>query len=174
MRIISLASRTAALCKAVGPQKRCVPNGGRILEKKNYKKLAESASKGSPIMKNCLCAFLFGGAICAAAQGLGNVYRMFFEKKDAASLTSVTLIFIAVLLTGLGVFDKIASHAGAGTLVPITGFANAVASCAIDSKSEGFVLGVGAKIFTIAGPVILYGTFAGFLYGIIYAVAGMF
>ena len=125
-------------------------------------------------MKNCLCAFLFGGAICAAAQGLGNVYRMFFEKKDAASLTSVTLIFIAVLLTGLGVFDKIASHAGAGTLVPITGFANAVASCAIDSKSEGFVLGVGAKIFTIAGPVILYGTFAGFLYGIIYAVAGMF
>ena len=133
MRIISLASRTAALCKAVGPQKRCVPNGGRILDKKNYKKLAESASKGSPIMKNCLCAFLFGGAICAAAQGLGNVYRMFFEKKDAASLTSVTLIFIAVLLTGLGVFDKIASHAGAGTLVPITGFANAVASCAIDS-----------------------------------------
>ncbi len=174
MRIISLASRTAALCKAVGPQKRCVPNGGRILDKKNYKKLAESASKGSPIMKNCLCAFLFGGAICAAAQGLGNVYRMFFEKKDAASLTSVTLIFIAVLLTGLGVFDKIASHAGAGTLVPITGFANAVASCAIDSKAEGFVLGVGAKIFTIAGPVILYGTFAGFLYGIIYAVAGMF
>lgn len=144
------------------------------MDKKNYKKLAESASKGSPIMKNCLCAFLFGGAICAAAQGLGNVYRMFFEKKDAASLTSVTLIFIAVLLTGLGVFDKIASHAGAGTLVPITGFANAVASCAIDSKSEGFVLGVGAKIFTIAGPVILYGTFAGFLYGIIYAVAGMF
>lgn len=174
MRIISLASRTAALCKAVGPQKRCVPNGGRILDKKNYKKLAESASKRSPIMKNCLCAFLFGGAICAAAQGLGNVYRMFLEKKDAASLTSVTLIFIAVLLTGLGVFDKIASHAGAGTLVPITGFANAVASCAIDSKAEGFVLGVGAKIFTIAGPVILYGTFAGFLYGIIYAVAGMF
>ena len=133
------------------------------MDKKNYKKLAESASKGSPIMKNCLCAFLFGGAICAAAQGLGNVYRMFLEKKDAASLTSVTLIFIAVLLTGLGVFDKIA-----------TGFANAVASCAIDSKAEGFVLGVGAKIFTIAGPVILYGTFAGFLYGIIYAVAGMF
>ena len=144
------------------------------MDKKNYKKLAESASKGSPIIKNCLCAFLFGGAICAAAQGLGNVYRMFLEKKDAASLTSVTLIFIAVLLTGLGVFDKIASHAGAGTLVPITGFANAVASCAIDSKSEGFVLGVGAKIFTIAGPVILYGTFAGFLYGIIYAVTGMF
>lgn len=175
MRIISLTPRIAARrCAKRRSQKRCVPNGGRILDKKNYKKLAESASKGSPIMKNCLCAFLFGGAICAAAQGLGNVYRMFLEKKDAASLTSVTLIFIAVLLTGLGVFDKIASHAGAGTLVPITGFANAVASCAIDSKAEGFVLGVGAKIFTIAGPVILYGTFAGFLYGIIYAVAGMF
>lgn len=175
MRIIFLTPRIAARrCAKRRSQKRCVPNGGRILDKKNYKKLAESASKGSPIMKNCLCAFLFGGAICAAAQGLGNVYRMFLEKKDAASLTSVTLIFIAVLLTGLGVFDKIASHAGAGTLVPITGFANAVASCAIDSKAEGFVLGVGAKIFTIAGPVILYGTFAGFLYGIIYAVAGMF
>lgn len=148
MRIISLASRTAALCKAVGPQKRCVPNGGRILDKKNYKKLAESASKGSPIMKNCLCAFLFGGAICAAAQGLGNVYRMFLEKKDAASLTSVTLIFIAVLLTGLGVFDKIASHAGAGTLVPITGFANAVASCAIDSKAdESDIIGLSQKAF---------------------------
>ena len=143
MRIISLASRTAALCKAVGPQKRCVPNGGRILDKKNYKKLAESASKRSPIMKNCLC-----GAICAAAQGLGNVYRMFLEKKDSASLTSVTLIFIAVLLTGLGVFDKIASHAGAGTLVPITGFANAVASCAIDSKAdESDIIGLSQKAF---------------------------
>ena len=156
MRIISLASRTAALCKAVGPQKRCVPNGGRILDKKNYKKLAKSASKGSPIMKNCLCAFLFGGAICAAAQGLGNVYRMFFEKKDAASLTSVTLIFIAVLLTGLGVFDKIASHAGAGTLVPITGFANAVASCAIDSKSdESDIIGLSQKAFKHLGASMM-------------------
>ena len=170
MRIISLASRTAALCKAVGPQKRCVPNGGRILDKKNYKKLAESASKGSPIMKNCLCAFLFGGAICAAAQGLGNVYRMFFEKKDAASLTSVTLIFIAVLLTGLGVFDKIASHAGAGTLVPITGFANSVVSPAMDFKNEGFIYGLAAKMFVVAGPIIVFGIIGGVSVGVVYFI----
>ena len=85
MRIISLASRTAALCKAVGPQKRCVPNGGRILDKKNYKKLAESASKGSPIMKNCLCAFLFGGAICAAAQGPVSYTHLVYEKGNVRS-----------------------------------------------------------------------------------------
>ena len=125
-------------------------------------------------MKNCLLAFVTGGAICVLAQVLKNVYSGFLSDKDSASLTSVTLIFIAVLLTGIGVFDRIASFAGAGTLVPITGFANAVASCAIDSKYEGFVLGVGAKIFTIAGPVILYGTAAGTLYGVIYWLIGLF
>ena len=92
---------------------------------------------------------------------------------DAGGLTSMTLIFIAVLLTGLGVVDKIAQGAGAGTLVPITGFANAVSSAAIDSKTEGFVLGVGAKMFTIAGPVIVYGISAGVVYGVVYWVCGM-
>jgi stage V sporulation protein AC len=90
-----------------------------------------------------------------------------------SSLTCITLIFIAILFTGLGVFDKVAKIAGAGTLVPITGFANAVASCAIDSKSEGYVMGVGAKIFTIAGPVILYGIATGAIYGVIYYIAGL-
>ena len=93
--------------------------------------------------------------------------------KDSGTLCSVTLVFIAVLLTGIGVFDDIARHAGAGTLVPITGFANAVASSAIDSRCEGLVLGVGAKIFTVAGPVLLYGTLAGFLYGVIYSIIGL-
>ena len=96
------------------------------------------------------------------------------SEENAATLTSVTLIFIAALLTGIGVFDKIARVAGAGTLVPITGFANAVAAPAIDSRAEGLVLGVGAKIFTVAGPVILYGTLAGAIYGVIYYICSLF
>lgn len=92
------------------------------------------------------------------------------EKTDASTLVSVTLVFITAVLTGIGIFDNIAKVAGAGTLVPITGFANAVASPAIDTKSEGYILGVGAKIFTIAGPVILYGTLSGAIYGVIYYI----
>lgn len=144
------------------------------MDKNEYAAYAKKAAAKSPVLKNCLLAFVTGGAICVLAQVLKNVYSGFLSDKDSASLTSVTLIFIAVLLTGIGVFDRIASFAGAGTLVPITGFANAVASCAIDSKYEGFVLGVGAKIFTIAGPVILYGTAAGTLYGVIYWLIGLF
>lgn len=144
------------------------------MDKNEYAAYAKKAAAKSPVLKNCLLAFVTGGAICVLAQVLKNVYSGFLSDKDSASLTSVTLIFIAVLLTGIGVFDRIASFAGAGTLVPITGFANAVASCAIDSKYEGFVLGVGAKIFTIAGPVILYGTAAGTLYGMIYWLIGLF
>lgn len=144
------------------------------MDKNEYAAYAKKAAAKSPVLKNCLLAFVTGGAICVLAQVLKNVYAGFLSDKDSASLTSVTLIFIAVLLTGIGVFDRIASFAGAGTLVPITGFANAVASCAIDSKYEGFVLGVGAKIFTIAGPVILYGTAAGTLYGVIYWLIGLF
>lgn len=144
------------------------------MDKNEYAAYAKKAAAKSPVLKNCLLAFVTGGAICVLAQVLKNVYSGFLSDKDSVSLTSVTLIFIAVLLTGIGVFDRIASFAGAGTLVPITGFANAVASCAIDSKYEGFVLGVGAKIFTIAGPVILYGTAAGTLYGVIYWLIGLF
>lgn len=141
----------------------------------SYKKYAEEHAKKSPILKNCVCSFLIGGMICLIGQCLNEIYKNVcgLNKSDAGSLTSATLIFIAVLLTGLGVFDKIAQHAGAGTLVPITGFANAVASAAIDSKTEGFVLGVGAKIFTIAGPVILYGISTGVIYGVLYWLCGI-
>lgn len=140
------------------------------MDKQTYKKYAEARAPKSPTIKNCVKAFLFGGAICSIAEGLKSLYTVYFDldENDAGLLTSVTLIFIAILLTGLGVFDKIAKHAGAGTLVPITGFANAVASPAIDSRGEGTVLGVGAKIFTVAGPVLLYGTFAGAVYGVVY------
>ncbi|MBQ4066837.1 MAG: SpoVA/SpoVAEb family sporulation membrane protein [Clostridia bacterium] len=141
---------------------------------KKYREYADQRAERSPILKNCIKAFLFGGSICCIAQGLKSLYTGFMPEEDSAALTSVTLIFAAALLTGLGVFDKIAKHAGAGTLVPITGFSNAVASCAIDSKGEGFILGVGAKIFTVAGPVILYGITAGAVYGVIYWITTLF
>lgn len=144
------------------------------MDKKEYIEYVESRSKKSPIFQNLIRAFLLGGAICTLGQALLELYRLFiFELKDAQSLVSITLIAIAIFLTGIGIFDNIARIAGAGTLVPITGFANAVASCAIDTKSEGFVMGVGAKIFSISGPVILFGTFSGVIYGIIYYIASM-
>lgn len=146
------------------------------LDKKTYKKYAQAHAPKSPCLKNSVKAFLVGGGICLLGQGLSDVYVDLcgLAKEQASSLTSVTLIFIAVFLTAIGVFDKVAKHAGAGTLVPITGFANAVASPAIDAHSEGLILGVGAKIFTVAGPVLLYGTFAGAVYGVIYWLCGLF
>ena len=140
------------------------------IDKKQYRRYAKARAPRSPVVKDSVKAFLFGGSICALAEGLLDVYEKLLklEAEDAGTLCSVTLIFLAVLLTSLGVFDKIAKHAGAGTLVPITGFANSVASPAIDSKAEGLVLGIGAKIFTVAGPVLLYGTLAGAVWGVIY------
>ena len=145
------------------------------IDKKAYKKYATAHAPKSPIAKNCLWAFLVGGAICTLGQLLNSAYKVWgLSKDDAGTLTSVTLIFLSALFTGLGIFDCIAKHAGAGTLVPITGFANSVVSPAIDTKSEGLVLGVGSKIFTVAGPVLLYGTLAGALYGVIYWLTKMF
>ena len=144
-------------------------------DSENYKKYVNARAKKSPLAKDCLRAFLVGGAICTGAQGLLALYKGWgMEKDDASALVSVTLVFLTALLTGIGVFDNIAKFAGAGTLVPITGFANAVSAPAIDTKGEGFVLGVGAKIFSIAGPVILYGITAGTLYGVIYWIINTF
>ena len=140
------------------------------LDKKTYKKYAKAHAPKSPIIKNCVKAFLVGGLICVLGEGLLAFYQKVcgLVKDDAGALTSVSLIFLSIFLTTIGVFDRIAKHAGAGTLVPITGFANAVASPAIDAHSEGLILGVGAKIFTVAGPVLLYGTLSGAIYGVIY------
>ena len=145
------------------------------MNKKEYVKYVEGRARKSPILKNTLRAYLFGGSICVFAQALTELYKYLGIKADTVStLTPVTLIFIASLMTGLGVFDNVAKFAGAGTLLPITGFANAVTSPAIDSKSEGFILGVGAKMFTVAGPVIVYGTSASVIYGIIYWITTLF
>ena len=146
------------------------------IDKKQYKKYASAHAPKSPILKNCFFAFIFGGGICVFGQALVHLYEKLLgmPHDDAATLASISIIFIAVLLTALGVFDNIAKIAGAGTLVPITGFANSVASPAIDSHAEGLVLGVGAKIFTVAGPVLLYGSLAGAIYGVLYWLVTFF
>ena len=145
------------------------------MDKKQYKRYAKAHAPKSPILKNCILAFTIGGGICAIGELMSHLYTDVCRAsaENAASLTSISLVFLSVALTALGVYDKIAKYAGAGTLVPITGFANSVASPAIDSKAEGLVLGVGAKIFTVAGPVLLYGTLSGAIYGAIYYLMGL-
>ena len=150
-------------------------NAVTSVERKGYKKYAEAMSPPSPLFRNMLRAFLVGGAICTLGEALISLYRDGFgmAERESATLCSVTLVFVAALLTGIGIFDNIARWAGAGTLVPITGFANSVVSSAIDSRSEGLVLGVGSKIFTVAGPVLPYGTLVGAVYGVIYFILGL-
>lgn len=145
------------------------------MTEKEYSKLVDSLAPKSPIWKDCLGAFVIGGLICTLGQVFVNIYtRLGLEKTDASTATCMSLIFLSALLTGLSFYDNIAKFAGAGTLVPITGFANAIAAPAVEFKTEGFVLGVGAKIFTIAGPVILYGTVASVIYGVIYWFTTLF
>ena len=135
---------------------------------KAYGEYVNAKSKPSPLWKNMLWAFLVGGLICSAGQGLLNLYQWFgLNEAGAAAAVSVTLIFLSALFTGLGLFDKLAKHAGAGTLVPITGFANAVVSPALEFKSEGLVMGVGAKMFVIAGPGLVFGISASVIYGVL-------
>ncbi|MBE6761215.1 MAG: stage V sporulation protein AC [Ruminococcaceae bacterium] len=145
------------------------------ISKKKYGELVKKASPPSPIFKNCIVAFCVGGFICVLGELLTLLYaELGAGQQQIKMLIPVTLIFFAVLLTALKIFDNIGKFAGAGTLVPITGFANAVASSAIEFKTEGWIMGVGAKIFTIAGPVIVYGTVASVVYGIIYWITTLF
>lgn len=133
-----------------------------------YGQYVNSKSSPSPIGKNMVWAFVVGGLICTLGQGLLNLYKKAgLTADDAGSAVSMTLIFAAALLTGLGLFDKLAKRAGAGTLVPITGFANAMVSPALEFKSEGLITGTGAKLFTVAGPVLVFGISASILYGIL-------
>ena len=136
---------------------------------KEYGAYVNGKSKPSPCLKNCLWAFCVGGLICVIGQLLLTFYQntCHLERDWAAAATSVTLILLSAVLTGLGIFDKIAKHAGAGTLVPITGFANAVVSPALEFKSEGLVTGTAAKLFTVAGPVLVFGMSASVIYGLI-------
>ncbi len=141
------------------------------MNRKQYIEFAEGRAKRTSSVKNCIWAFITGGLICVIGQLLFFVYSTFMkDEKSAYSLVSVTLVFLAGLFTGLGLFDKLATFAGAGTLVPITGFANSVASPAIEGKSEGYIKGVATQMFVIAGPVIVYGSASSVIYGIIYYI----
>lgn len=138
------------------------------IDKNLYKKTVGKNEK-SPVLKNMIWAFCVGGIICTLGQGITDIaVNMGYSKDMSSTLTSVILIFLSCLFTGLGIYPKIAKRAGAGTLVPITGFANAISSAAIEFKNEGFIFGVGAKIFTIAGPVIVYGVVSSVVGGILY------
>ena len=142
---------------------------------REYDKLVKSMAPQSPLWKDCLNAFWIGGLICAIGQLIFNGYAALgLNETDTGTATSMTLVALSALLTGFSLYDNIAKYAGAGTLVPITGFANAIAAPAIEFKTEGFILGVGAKMFTIAGPVIVYGVSASVVYGIIYWITTLF
>lgn len=139
------------------------------ITKEHYKQMYTAAESKSKWLRNLVKAFIIGGLICMAGQGLNALYSSLgLSEKTSAAAVSITLIFLSALFTGLGLYEKLAKHAGAGTLVPITGFANSVCAPAMEFRSEGYVLGVGAKIFVISGPVILYGTLASIIYGLIY------
>lgn len=145
-----------------------------MMTKKSYSELVKKRSRNSNSWLNCLKAFLIGGAICTIGQGILEIFlSLEIAEKDAKTLTSVSLIFIGVLLTALHQYEKLAKHGGAGTLVPITGFANAMSSPAIEFKAEGLITGLAAKMFIIAGPVLVYGTSAAMIYGVIYWLATM-
>lgn len=142
------------------------------MTEKDYQQLTDELAPRSPIGKDCFHAFWIGGLICTIGQVFLNFYKnMGLDKDMAGTATSMTLVALSALLTGLSLYDNIAKHAGAGTLVPITGFANSIAAPAVEFKTEGFILGVGAKMFTIAGPVIVYGISASVVYGLIYWIS---
>ena len=142
------------------------------LDPKNYARMVSQASPHSPVMRDCLWAFFVGGSICLLGEGLRQFFLIWYDRSMAGTLTSVALIFLSAICTVLGWYQKLAAKAGAGTLVPITGFANSVDSPAVEFKAEGWVTGVGAKIFTIAGPVIAYGTAASAVWGLLYWLLG--
>ena len=142
---------------------------------KEYQKLADSYAPKSPIGKDCLHAFWIGGLICVLGQlALNGYMALGMEKTNASTAASMSLVALSALLTGLSLYDDIAKYAGAGTLVPITGFANSIAAPAVEFKTEGMILGTAAKMFTIAGPVIVYGVSASVIYGIIYWMTTLF
>ena len=138
------------------------------ISKQEYNQLIQAHARPSPLVRDMLWAFFVGGAICTLGQVLRNLYEnLGLSGDDAGTAVSVTLIFLSALLTGLGLFDKLAKHAGAGTLVPITGFANAMVSPALEFKSEGYITGTAAKLFVVAGPVLVFGVSASVIYGLI-------
>ena len=142
---------------------------------RQYDAMVQKASPRSPVLKDCLFAFLFGGAICTLGQGLADLFMLLgFTLQDARTFVSISLIFLSAALTAFGVYDNIAKYAGAGTLVPITGFANSMVSPSLEFKSEGFITGLGSKMFVVSGPVLVFGLSASVFYGVVLYVIGLF
>ena len=138
------------------------------MSKQEYQKFVQARAKSSPLVKDCVLAFVIGGGICAVGQAIMDGFMgLGLEKTDAGTATTISLVFLSALLTGLNLYNKLGRYGGAGTLVPVTGFSNAVVSPAIDFKSEGMVTGMAAKMFTVAGPVIVFGVAASVVYGVI-------
>lgn len=138
------------------------------LTKSEYAKMLEQKAPPSHLLMDMVWAFVIGGLICTIGQAVSNFFvSQGMDKNDTAAATAITMVFLGALLTGLKLYDKIAKHAGAGTLVPITGFANAIVSPAMEFKSEGYIMGIGTKLFAIAGPVLVYGISASVVYGLI-------
>lgn len=146
-----------------------------MVSQQEYKKITDRNSPKSNLFVDCIWAFIIGGGICTLGQALINLYSFLgLGEQSSKTLCSVSLIFIGIFFTAVHLYDNLAKHAGAGTLVPITGFANSIASPAIEFKSEGLITGLGAKMFVIAGPVIVYGTTASVIYGLIHWIIGLF
>ncbi len=141
-----------------------------IIKKDNYPEYVKSVTRSSPIVKDVLRAFWVGGGICVIGQGVREILLRLTDKESAAVWTSILLIFAGAALTGWGIYDKLGKYAGAGSSIPITGFSNSIVSSAMEFKKEGFILGVGAKMFTVAGPVLVYGVTAGVIYGVLFFI----
>ncbi len=144
------------------------------MNKQEYDRYLKKQTPNSPLWKDCLLAFLIGGGICCIGQGISDLLNSWLHADEVRLWLPICMVFLGALLTAIGVYDKLAKYAGGGTIIPITGFANSVASAAIEFKHEGFILGLGAKIFTIAGPVIAYGVVASVIYGLIYWATTLF
>lgn len=143
------------------------------MNKQEYDRYLKTKTPNSPLLKDCLFAFLIGGGICCIGQGIRDLLGRFLHTDEVQLWLPICMIFLGALLTAIGIYDKLAKYAGGGTIIPITGFANSVSSAAIEFKHEGFILGLGAKIFTIAGPVIAYGVVTSVVYGVIYWILQM-
>ena len=182
---LSQISRSPHDSPRIGNNSRIMQSAARFVERtviqmktktpQEYDSMVQKASPRSPVFMDCLLAFLFGGAICTLGQAIANLFMLMgLTLKDARTGVSIMLILLSATLTAFGVFDDIAKHAGAGTLVPITGFANSMVSPAMEFKSEGFVTGLGAKMFVVSGPVLVFGISASVIYGIILFIIGLF
>ena len=144
------------------------------MDNKQYNAYLKRKTPNSPIVKDCLCAFLVGGGICCIGQGISDLLNIWLHKEEVKLWLPICMVFLGALLTAIGVYDKLAKFAGGGTIIPITGFSNSITSAAMEFKQEGWILGLGAKIFTIAGPVISYGILASVIYGVIYWIMTIF